>query len=96
MLVLSIAVLVFVIDPQGILILRFGNTIEFHRHPRVTSRERAQFRFEFVIRFPARDVFDRKAIVVKPFVVEDAFCIECLDSIASSSTVSLSTSTTNL
>jgi hypothetical protein len=41
-------------------------------------------------------VIDRKAIVVKPFVVEDAFCIECLDSITSTSTVSLSTSTTNL
>jgi len=33
-LVLSIAVLVFVIDPQGILNLRFGNTIESHCHPR--------------------------------------------------------------
>jgi cell division septal protein FtsQ len=33
-LVLSAAVLVLVIDPQGILNLRFGNTIESHCHPR--------------------------------------------------------------
>jgi hypothetical protein len=39
------------------------------------------------------DVLDRKAIDIKPIVVEKVICHDCLDSITSTSTVSLSTST---
>ena len=39
------------------------------------------------------DVLDRKAIDVKPIVIEEVVCHDCLDSITSTSTVSLSTST---